>query len=106
MPEVEARLYQPGLGRCTTFGWGLLKDGDLYENYRRLLTGCLPEAWAERQEGRCRAELEVTAPTYRAAEPVVPGKPWHDLLASVFADATLVDINDFYPEVRAIKTRL
>jgi Xaa-Pro aminopeptidase len=48
--------------------------------------------------------LEVVAPTYRSAEPVVPAQPWNNLLDSVFAKSTLVDITSFIQEVRAIKT--
>lgn len=37
LPEVEAEYVAPDWCEPTTFGWGLLKDRDLYENYRELL---------------------------------------------------------------------
>ena len=47
--------------------------------------------------------FEVTGPTYRAAEPVVPAAPWNNLLADVFADAALVDTFNLIQNARAIK---
>jgi Xaa-Pro aminopeptidase len=38
VPEVEAEYTDSDWAWVTTFGWGLLKDGDLYANYRRLLS--------------------------------------------------------------------
>ena len=38
-PEVEMEYTKPAWAEVTPFGWGLLKDGDLYENYKRLLSG-------------------------------------------------------------------
>jgi len=104
VPEVELEYTDPAWAEVATFGWGLLKDGDLYENYRRLLT----QAGARlRLEGKIVAveqTYEVTGPTYRSAEPVTPAKPWADLLSSVFAGSTLVDVNGFLSEARAIKS--
>ena len=36
LPEVEEGYAKREWADITPFGWGLLKDGDLYENYRRL----------------------------------------------------------------------
>src|SRR4030067_1112922 len=38
VPEVEVDYADPAWARVTSFGWGLLKDDDLYANYRRLLS--------------------------------------------------------------------
>ena len=38
VPEVELDYSNPEWTDTMPFGWGLLKDGDLYENYQRLLS--------------------------------------------------------------------
>jgi len=43
VPEVEVGYTKPEWADVTTFGWGLLKDGDLYENYERLLSAALAQ---------------------------------------------------------------
>jgi Xaa-Pro dipeptidase len=104
VPEVEAEYTSQDWADVTTFGWGLLKDGDLYENFGRLLTGACNELGLQGKKVAVEQSFEVTAPTYRAAEPVVPGKPWHDLLATVFQQSEIVDINAFISEARSTKT--
>jgi len=104
VPEAEEELTNPDWADVTTFGWGLLKDGDLYENYRRLLTEAAEKLGLKGKKVGVEQSWEVTGPTYRAAEPVVPGKPWHDLMASVFAGSTLVDVFDFLSGARSTKT--
>lgn len=104
VPEVEEELTDKDWAEVATFGWGLLKDGDLYENYRRLLTGAAAKLGLKGKKIAVEQTWEVTAPTYRSAEPVVPGKPWHDLLASVFAGCTIVDANDLLTAARSTKT--
>jgi Xaa-Pro dipeptidase len=104
VPEVEEEYTSKDWADVTTFGWGLLKDGDLYANFRRLLTGAYESLGLKGKKVGVEQSFEVTAPTYRAAEPVVPGKPWHDLIASVFDASTVVDINDFISGARSTKT--
>lgn len=104
VPEVEEEYTSKDWADVTTFGWGLLKDGDLYANFRRLLTGAYESLGLKGKKVAVEQSFEVTAPTYRAAEPVVPGKPWHDLIASVFAASTVVDVNDFISGARSTKT--
>jgi Xaa-Pro dipeptidase len=104
VPEVEEEYTSTDWAEVTTFGWGLLKDGDLYENFRRLLTQVEIDLELKGKKIGVEQSWEVTAPTYRAAEPVVPGKPWHDMLASVFSGSTLVDIQDFLCGARSTKT--
>ncbi len=41
VPEVEVDYTKSEWADVATFGWGLLKDGDLYENYKRLLSGAV-----------------------------------------------------------------
>jgi Xaa-Pro aminopeptidase len=48
--------------------------------------------------------FEVTGPSYRYAEPVVPAKPWADLLESVFAGSSLRDVNGLISTARATKS--
>jgi Xaa-Pro aminopeptidase len=104
IPEVETEYAKPDWAEIVQFGWGLLKDGDLYENYRRLLSGARDRFGLKGKKVGVEMSFEVVAPTYRMAEPVVPSGPWQALLASVFAEATLVDATDFLQKARAIKT--
>jgi len=104
VPEVELEYTNPDWAEVTTFGWGLLKDGDLYENYRRLLTQAVERLDIKGKKVGVEQSYEITGPTYRSAEPVTPAKPWADLLESIFADSTLVDVNAFLSQARAIKT--
>lgn len=103
-PEVEEAYAQQGWAAVTTFGWGLLKDGDLYENYRKLITQAKQTLGLTGKTVGVEKSFEVVAPTYRAAEPVVPAAPWQGLLADIFADATLVDIQELIQSARACKT--
>ncbi len=104
VPEVELEYTHPEWADVTTFGWGLLKDGDLYENYRRLLTLAVEKLGLKGKLVGVEQTFEVTGPTYRSAEPVTPAKPWADLLDTVFAGSTLVDNNALLSEVRATKS--
>lgn len=103
VPEIEADYVKPEWADVTTFGWGLLKDGDLYDNFRRLLTGARAKLGLTAAAVGVEMSFEVCAPTYRAAEPVVPGAPWAALLDSVFAGQKLVDSAGLIQGVRAIK---
>ncbi len=105
VPEVELEYTDPAWAEVSTFGWGLLKDGDLYENYSRLLTGAAEKLGLKGKKIGVEQTYEVTGPTYRSAEPVTPAKPWADLLESVFSGSTLVDVNDFLSGARAIKSK-
>jgi len=104
LPEVELDYSNPEWTDTMPFGWGLLKDGDLYQNYQRLLSQASQKLGLKGERVGVEQSFEVVAPSYRSAEPVVPAKPWADLLASVFADASLVDITGFIQEVRAVKS--
>ena len=104
VPEVEAEYAALGWATVLPFGWGLLKDGDLYANYRQFLTHIKGSLGLAGKKVGVEMSFEVTGPTYRAAEPVVPAAPWNNLLADVFADATLVDIFNLIQNARAIKT--
>ncbi|MBT9165657.1 MAG: putative peptidase [Chloroflexi bacterium] len=104
VPEVEEEYAQNGWAEVTTFGWGLLKDGGLYENYRRLLTQARQKLGMEGKKVGVEKSFEVVGPTYRSAEPVVPAAPWNNLLADLFSDAELVDAFGLLQGARAIKT--
>ena len=104
VPEVEEEYTDQVWADVTTFGWGLLKDGDLYGNYQRLLTGIRDTLNLKGKKIGYEQSFEVTGPTYRAAEPVVPSKPWNNLAASVFSESIVVDITDFISAARSTKT--
>jgi Xaa-Pro aminopeptidase len=104
LPEVEIDYSNPDWTDTMPFGWGLLKDGDLYENYKRLLSMASQKFGLAGKRIGVEKSFEVIAPTYRSAEPVVPAKPWNDLLDTVFDKSTLVDITGFLQGVRAIKS--
>ena len=104
LPEVEVDYANPAWADITTFGWGLLKDGDLYENYARLLSGAFERLGLKGGKIGVERSFEVIAPTYRMAEPVVPSGPWQGLMDKVFESAAIVDITNFLQGARAIKT--
>jgi Xaa-Pro aminopeptidase len=104
LPEVEVDYADPAWCRVSTFGWGLLKDGDLYANYRRLLSQARNDLGLKTARIGVEKSFEVVAPSYRSAEPVVPAQPWNDMLAEVFVDCDLVDAAPFLQSVRECKT--
>ncbi len=104
LPEVEADYAKPDWAEVSPFGWGLLKDDDLYLNYRRLLGRAHDKLGLKGARIGVEKSFEVVGPTYRAAEPVIPAAPWSHLLDEVFADATQVDATDLLQTTRAIKT--
>lgn len=104
IPEVEMEYTKPDWAEVIPFGWGLLKDGDLYENYRLLLSKAVERFGLKGKKIGVERSFEVIAPTYRMAEPVVPSGPWQSLMDKIFAEATLVDITEFLQGVRSIKT--
>jgi Xaa-Pro aminopeptidase len=104
LPEVEAEYADSDWAEVIQFGWGLLKDGDLYDNYRRLLTQTHDRFGLKGAKLGVEKSFEVVGPTYRSAEPVVPAGPWTHLLEQVFADATLLDATDLLQTTRAIKS--
>lgn len=104
LPEIEEPYADADWAEVTTFGWGLLKDGDLYENYRRILTAAHDKLGLKGAKIGVEKTLEITGPTYRAAEPVVPAEPWHSLLEDIFSSSSLVDVTGLIAQVRARKT--
>ncbi len=103
LPEIEEEYAKPDWADAALFGWGLLKDGDLYENYKRLLTEAYHKLGLQGATIGVEKSFEVVGATYRSAEPVVPAGPWSELLASVFTAAKLVDAADVIQSARAIK---
>lgn len=103
LPEIEEDYAKPDWADYSLFGWGLLKDGDLYDNYRRLLTDARNKLGLAGATIGVEQSFEVSGPTYRMAEPVVPAAPWAGLLNSVFADQKLVDAAGAIQSARAIK---
>ena len=104
VPEVEVDYTDPAWARVTSFGWGLLKDGDLYANYRRLLSQVRQELGLKSARIGTEQSFEVVGPSYRSAEPVVPAQPWKGMLDEVFAGCELVDAAAFLQSVRSCKT--
>jgi len=104
LPEIEAEYANPDWAEVIPFGWGLLKDGDLYENYRRLLRDAHVRLGLKRARVGVERSFEVVGSTYRSAEPVVPAAPWSRLLDDVFSEASQVDVTDLLQTARAIKT--
>ena len=104
VPEVEVDYADPAWTRVLPFGWGLLKDGDLYANYRRLLSQAKQEFGLRQARIGIELSFEVVGPSYRSAEPVVPALPWKAMLDEVFAGCELVDAAAFLQSVRACKT--
>lgn len=103
LPEIEEVYAKPDWADYTLFGWGLLKDGNLYDNYARLLSQTRDRLGLANATIGVEQSFEVVGASYRSAEPVVPGAPWAGMLASVFANATLVDAAGVLQTARAIK---
>jgi Xaa-Pro aminopeptidase len=104
VPEVEEEYANLGWAKVSTFGWGLLKDGDLYANYRNFLTSIRDRLSLRGKKVGVEMSFEVVGPTYRSAEPVVPAAPWNNLLADIFSESTLVDAFGLIQNARAIKS--
>jgi len=104
LPEIETEYANPDWAEVIPFGWGLLKDADLYENYRRLLGEAHTRLRLRKARVGVEKSFEVVGSTYRSAEPVVPAAPWWHLLDDLFADANKVDATDLLQSARAIKT--
>jgi Xaa-Pro dipeptidase len=104
LPEIEEEYAKPEWAEVVPFGWGLLKDEDLYDNHRKNLTEIKQRFNLSGKKVGVEKSFEIVGPTYRAAEPVIPAAPWNDLLADLFLDAELVDIADVIMPLRAIKT--
>ncbi|NWG15816.1 MAG: aminopeptidase P family protein [Chloroflexi bacterium] len=103
LPEIEEDYAKPEWADYTLFGWGLLKDGDLYDNYRRLLADARDKLGLAGAVIGVEQSFEVSGPTYRAAEPVTPAAPWAALLDSVFAGHQRVDAAGVIQSARATK---
>ncbi|KPL84674.1 hypothetical protein SE15_06440 [Thermanaerothrix daxensis] len=104
VPEVEQEYTQSEWAEVVPFGWGLLKDKELYENYRLLIDSVVASWNLKGKKVGAELSFEVVAPSYRIAEPVVPSGPWNTLLGEIFAESHLVDATPVLHEVRAIKT--
>src|SRR3990172_4882172 len=104
VPEVEQEYTDDAWCDVTPFGWGLLKDGDLYANYRALLSRARDELRLGGARIGVERSFEVIGSTYRSAEPVVPALPWATLLTEVFSGSEVVDATDFLQTVRSVKS--
>ena len=104
LPEVEADCGDPEWAEISTFGWGLLKDGDLYQSYAHILESLRDGLKLGQARIGVERSLEITGPTYRAAEPVVPAGPWHGLLEKAFPKAELVDAAELIAVARSRKS--
>ncbi|MCR4429191.1 MAG: Xaa-Pro peptidase family protein [Caldiserica bacterium] len=104
VPEVEEEYAKPEWAEVKPFGWGLLKDGDLYQNFESLLSQASSIFDLPGKRVAVEIGFEVVAPSYRIAEPVVPSGPWQDLLKKVFSSSQLIDSSPIIQGVRAIKT--
>jgi Xaa-Pro dipeptidase len=102
-PEVEEPYAKDAWAEVSLFGWGLLKDGDLYENYRHWLSGVINRLGLKGATVGYEKTFEIVGTTYRSSEPVIPAYPWFDLVESLFAASNLVDAADVIQATRAIK---
>ncbi len=101
VPEGEAAWAQQEWADVVPFGWGLLKDEDLYTSYRKLIGGLV--------QGPARIGVErsaeVVGASYRHAEPVVPAAPWFAMLAEALPQAEWLDAVGLLQQAKLIKTR-
>ncbi len=104
LPEIEADYADPDWAQVELFGWGLLKDSDLYASFRHILTQIRDRFGLSQARIGVELGVEITGPTYRSAEPVVPAAPWWELLEEVFGEAERVDLGGLMASARAQKT--
>ena len=104
IPEVEAEWGNKDWAEVIPFGWALLKDQDLYTNYRHLLGEVISKLGLKNAKVGVELALEVIGTTYRHAEPIVPAAPWAAMLDEVFADTELVDNTDLMQSAKLVKT--
>lgn len=103
VPAVEQEGTNPDWAEVEPFGWGLLQDADLYDNFRRLIGAAARRFNLAGKKIGLELSFEVTAPTYRIAEPVVPSGPWQALMHELFAESILVDAAPLLEAARAVK---
>jgi Xaa-Pro dipeptidase len=101
-PEIEEPYAKDAWAEVSLFGWGLLKDGDLYENYQKWLGGVIDRLGLKGATVGYEKTFEIVGTTYRSSEPVIPAHPWFDLIESLFADSNLVDAAGVIQTARAI----
>ncbi len=101
-PEIEEPYAKSGWAELSLFGWGLLKDGDLYENYRNWLSRVIGQLGLKGATVGYEKTFEIVGTTYRSSEPVIPAYPWFDLVESLFAGSRLVDAASVIQTARAI----
>ena len=103
VPEIEEPYTQNAWAEVSVFGWGLLKDKDLYENYPKWLSSVIDRLGLKGATVGYEKTFEIVGTTYRSSEPVIPAYPWFDLIESLFADSHLVDAADVIQTARGIK---
>ncbi len=80
------------------------KDPVLYDSYREILNGVRDRLSLGQAKVGVEKAVEITGPTYRVSEPVVPAAPWWDLLEEIFSDAELLPAGGMMQEARGRKT--
>ncbi len=104
LPEIEEEYADRSWSEVVPFGWGLLKDDDLYVTLERHLTEARDQMGLREASVAVERGFEVVGPSYRAAEPVVPAGPTAELLAAVFGEASLVAADELLARLRSRKT--
>jgi Xaa-Pro dipeptidase len=104
LPEIETDYADQSWADVRPFGWGRLKDQDLYMTLKQLLSKARDELKLKNASIGVERSFEVVASPYRAAEPVVPAAPTAALFNEVFGEANLKDSTEFLQGIRAIKT--
>lgn len=102
-PEIEEPYARDAWAEVSFFGWGLLKDGDLYENYRNWLSSVIDKLGLKGATVGYEKTFEVVGTTYRSSEPIVPAFPWFELVQNLFAESRLVDAAGVLQTARSIK---
>lgn len=106
VPEVEAEWAEQGWATVRPFGWSLVKDDDLYANYRRVLAEYRNRPGLGRGTVAVELAPEIVGPSYRSAEPIVPAAPWRELLAEVLDRASIVDSTALLAASRRVKSAI
>ncbi len=105
LPEIEEEYADEDWAEVEVFGWGLNKDPVLYDSYRDILSKVGDRLGLDGGKIGVERGVEITAPTYRVSEPVVPAEPWWNLLGELFPEAEWVGVGGLMQEARGRKTK-
>jgi Xaa-Pro aminopeptidase len=104
VPEVEADYADKSWADVRPFGWGLLKDRDLYTTFKEGLLEVRDKLDLAKATIGIEQGFEVMAPPYNVGELCVPATPTMAIFREVFSEGELKDSTEVLQGMRAFKT--